>query len=809
MTQQFLFSEDVPLLGWSDGWARRHIYGPKGAMLLVLPRPWTPPFVLVSASAISGVGDGWGLGSQGAGFFARIRGLASDAGELIVRSSVVGESIWDRGSYESVNCCIGVDHSEDVLRGAVGRVLASAPGRDMALVIQRYIKPRLHGEFGNLLRISKTRDHWELSATSGAIISHDRFNTQRDEAASPQKPLRIKRSLSRERQFGSIAAWLNNYLLRGRLERLNCEWIADHEALYLVQIDEEDEDHVGINPFQIRISPSPRPPAARGVFLAHAEGDALKQWDKLKVLDELWEPEATHKPTLFFVPMGDLVGPDDGDVRQRLIEDFRSLVAHGNIVVRTSVRAGQEKLPNLPRTEGVGPETAAEWCIAQRNSFANQGVQLGDLAFVTHRFVPARASAWARAEPGNPVVDINSLWGLPDALQYCPYDIWEVHVPTETATDYPEYKSNMLIALEEGKWEYVRVKNELARSLSVGQREALDIARRTLSIAQNMGKPCHVMWFVGCVDEEGTRFSIPWYWSEAHPTEPNQDRVRYEMVEVSDPASLQVFVNLQGSRLKQAIQFRPTNQDLMRDTKFIRSVGAAAKAAGVPVILQGSTLAHAYYQLRREDCTVVTPSEKARSRVRRNITFGKLVRDYIPARIAARREVETTLRLPGEVIKGFLIGKLIEEAMEVRQAGTPTEKAAELSDLYEVVRALASAEKIPLEHVITGADEKKRKAGGFDDGVVLLQTGIHGRGKTKRKTEQRSQVLARRVSDDTYEIPFSFFGFMENGLSRSLVFEGLQARLDVTLKTDRIVITITKNAEQLEFPLDLTVGLSD
>lgn len=106
-------------------------------------------------------------------------------------------------------------------------------------------------------------------------------------------------------------------------------------------------------------------------------------------------------------------------------------------MVRTSVLAGREKLPNLPRTEGVGPRDAAEWCLAQRSSFAGEGVPLDSLAFVTHRFVPARASVWARADPSNPVMDINGLWGLPDALQYCPYDIWEVHVPTETATRLP------------------------------------------------------------------------------------------------------------------------------------------------------------------------------------------------------------------------------------------------------------------------------------------------------------------------------------------------------------------------------------
>jgi predicted house-cleaning noncanonical NTP pyrophosphatase (MazG superfamily) len=259
----------------------------------------------------------------------------------------------------------------------------------------------------------------------------------------------------------------------------------------------------------------------------------------------------------------------------------------------------------------------------------------------------------------------------------------------------------MLIALEDGKWEYVRIKNELARNLSIGRRGAFDIAKRSLSISRNLGKPCHVIWFVGCVDEAGVRFNIPWYWTEAHPTELNQDRTRYEMVDVSDFASLKAFKNFRGSRPRQAIQLRPT-PDRMRDNVFISSVGAAAKAAGVPVILHGSTLAHAYYQLRREDCAIITPGEKDRSRVRRSINFGKLVRDKIPTRIAARGEAETTLKLPGEVIKGFLIGKLIEEAMEVRQAGTPTEKTAELADLYEVVRALASSENVPFADVNRG-----------------------------------------------------------------------------------------------------------
>ena len=790
-----LLSDDVPLQAWSDAHSYSTDFGPKGSLLLAIPRNWTPPFALIGAfTSREEITD----------FLPRIMHLSD--GEIIVRSSVLGESIWDRGSYQSVRIDAAHEGFEKQFFEARDRVISSTGGKPVALVVQRFVKPGAQGEFGNLLRISKTRDHWELSTAAGAATSKTRFNTQRDEAADPYAPLRNRPP--RQRLFGSVAAWLNNNLLRGRPNRLNCEWVIDSDNFYIVQLDEEDEDHVGVNPFQLRVLPSRRPVAAKGTFIAHAEGRALQEWDKLKVLEELWEPEAAHKPTLFFMPLADL---DGEDVERRLAADFRNLVAGSNIVVRTSVRAGTEKPLNLPRTEGVDPKRAAAWCVEQRRKYLEQGIPIADLAFVTHHFVPARASAWARAEPGNPNVEIHSLWGLPDALQYCPYDIWEVHVPTEFATEYPEYKSSMLVAHGNGEWEYVRVKNEIARHLSVNQRDALDIAKRTLAIADRLNKSCHVMWFVGCVDEEGTQFNIPWYWTEAHETEQNTDRASYRVVTVGDPESLEAFKELGGPRVRQAIQLQPTHA-FVRDDKFIGDVGAEAKKAGVPVILQGSTLAHAYYQLRREGCTVVTPGEKEHSRIRRNATFGKLVRDKIPDRIAARQEAEATLKLPGNVVKGFLFGKLIEEAMEVRHAETAGDKASELADLFEVFRALARAEKVSLREITRRANEKKQKAGGFDAGIVLLQTGIRGRypkptGKGRKASRaEGSQVLARKISEDTYEIPFSFFGFMENGVTRSLALEGIGARLDVVLKTDRIVISVVKSAEQFDLLLDLTVG---
>ena len=421
---------------------------------------------------------------------------------------------------------------------------------------------------------------------------------------------------------------------------------------------------------------------------------------------------------------------------------------------------------------------------------------------MAHRFVASRASVWARAQPGNPIVEINALWGLPDALQYCPYDIWEVHVPTGVATDYPDYKSDMMISRADGSWEYVRVKNELARSNSIGSIEAKDVALRSAQIAERLGRACHIMWFVGCAEADENSFNIPWYWTEAHEAERNPDRTSYRIFTVSDRLSLAQFKSFEGSRTRQALALRPVDLQLMRDTKFIEAVGRAASAARVPIVLSGSTLAHAYYQLRKLGCIVVTPGEKRHARVRRTSNLGKLVRDKIPGRIAERQEVRSTRQLDGTLRKGFLVSKLLEEALEVRGATGRPQKIEELADLYEVLLALAKLDGVDIVTIREAADDKRRKAGGFEEGLVLLATAI---GTSTRQTldtdREVGDVLGEQNVDDAAEIPFSFFGFMEFDQPRSIYFGQLGMRLDLVLRPDRIDLRLSQDNEQLDLPL--------
>lgn len=800
---ELIFSNESVRIGWSDVGPLKSTYGVKGATSLAIPRAWTLPFALISSSVVGKIGATSSLSSQlGEIRTARILSLADPGSSLIVRSSVIGESIWDRGTYLSLRVDTAGPDVVERLNAATRNVIESAQGRPTGLMVQRYVQPVSKGELGNLQRISKTRDHWEISTTDPAgATSRQRLNSQRDQAAEPDEPLLVRSGLARERLFGSIGAWMNNELLLGRSQRLNCEWITDNRTFFLVQVDEEDEDIWGMNPFQVRIPPATRPAENSGRYLKLADASVLKAWDKLKVLEELWEPNAAHKPTLFFVPTAELPTQSSACAIQALEDDFRTLIGPAGIIVRTSVRAGGDKTPNLPRTECLNPRAAAAWCIEEAAKLGAQHDRC-DTAFVAHRFVASRASAWVRAEPGNPMVEINSLWGLPDALQYCPYDIWEVHVPTGHAIDYPDYKSDMLISRSDGGWEHSRVKNELARGNSIGSTEAKDIAVRSTLIAERLRQPCHVMWFVGCADSDGTTFNMPWYWTDAHVAERNNDRAAYHVLTISDQASLERFLAWEGPRKRQAVALRPTNLDLMRDNNFIKAVGTAAKSADVPIILFGSTLAHAYYQLRKLGCTVVTPSEKDHSRVRRTSNLGKLVRDKIPAKITARHEVGITRKITGNLRMGFLISKLFEEALEVREAVEPSQKTEELADLFEVFRAIAKAEDVSLEAIEKAANKKKRKSGGFEEGLVLLQTGIAVSDRSSIADLERSigDVLADQNSDDAAEIPFSFFGFMKLDQPRSVYFGRLNIRLDIVLRPDRLELKLVRSAEQLALP---------
>ena len=162
--------------------------------------------------------------------------------------------------------------------------------------------------------------------------------------------------------------------------------------------------------------------------------------------------------------------------------------------------------------------------------------------------------------------------------------------------------------------------------------------------------------------------------------------------------------------------------ELIRDDDFLKELERIALAIRAPVELYGSVLAHAYYMLTRGGVTVVAAGEPQYSRVRGRRVFAKLVRDEIPREIASHGEQTVLAQIPRQESRIALATKLFEETYELLNAHTPPEVEVELADLLEIIRSLASVTGINWEDVQAKAEAKRRQRGGFEKGLVLLET---------------------------------------------------------------------------------------
>ena len=99
--------------------------------------------------------------------------------------------------------------------------------------------------------------------------------------------------------------------------------------------------------------------------------------------------------------------------------------------------------------------------------------------------------------------------------------------------------------------------------------------------------------------------------------------------------------------------------------------------------------------------------------------MGKLVRDRIPELIRTRGAEPTTRVLECPDFGAALRDKLVEEAEEVRAAGSPAEVLAEAADVYEVLLALAEQAGASIDDVARAADAKRLERGAFQRRILL------------------------------------------------------------------------------------------
>lgn len=98
--------------------------------------------------------------------------------------------------------------------------------------------------------------------------------------------------------------------------------------------------------------------------------------------------------------------------------------------------------------------------------------------------------------------------------------------------------------------------------------------------------------------------------------------------------------------------------------------------------------------------------------------YDKLVRDHIPDIIAASGKTAETRRVRGAEYRRYLEAKLDEEIAELRETGAS--RPEELSDVLEVVYALAGLEGVSREGLERLRREKAQRRGAFLKRLVLV-----------------------------------------------------------------------------------------
>ncbi len=100
------------------------------------------------------------------------------------------------------------------------------------------------------------------------------------------------------------------------------------------------------------------------------------------------------------------------------------------------------------------------------------------------------------------------------------------------------------------------------------------------------------------------------------------------------------------------------------------------------------------------------------------IIYNKLVRDKIPEVIQSTGKTCEIKVIQGEALKTALVLKLKEEVTEFEEAHS----MEEMADILEVVEGLCKFHNWRIEDVLSVKETKKQQRGGFDLGIMLLET---------------------------------------------------------------------------------------
>lgn len=768
--------------------------GVKAYGLSCLPQVWVSPYFVVSGRAI----DDQRLPDWIRSAMHR-SGLK---GDVIVRSSGTSETMAHRGRFESDVCDIA-DIVETIL--ALSKKLQDDNPADVHWIVQEHINPVRKGHLSNERRMSREPRDWvaefELHGdrpgfTVPVAIRHWRVGDKVTEFdldcnSEPGVTLKLK----------TVALWSTGFS-----SRLHFEWVWSGTKLWIVQVDVA-MTHRGVNPQSL--FPSAVPSIVPGSLTLFRDATAADFAKFGKLRNARTYAELGYMMPQFFVldDADNIRSILSGSITDDLARDLADLTKRPLMIRTDGTDIPKAQREMLPRSDELRTDVdATNWLKGKfRDEIVANSLQDSTLCLIAHHFIPSAAAAWARAEPENRLVRVESLWGLPEGLYWYSHDTFEVDTKDSQKYDAVEqysinprlrYKGTFVFSDPNGKWVPYSTSVPFDWRRSIRKDEwLLEIAKTTRRIADHDRRATNVMWFIDN-DERATGHEVlPWYHEKSELGEPKAAPRRklkiasdFAIRTTADWEDLQKKVR-SGKRIER-IMLEPTDPELIRNQEFAKSLAQFAAKNKIVIELAGGVLSHAYYMLQRHGAQVeCIDLFGAGEEV---VEYNKLVRDKIPSAIKRKGESVEVVRLKGDALLSALRQKLVEEAFEALDAKSFDELIGELADVQEVIDGICEALPASKEQVNAEQADKHERRGGFKRGFMLEKTAtphtLSAKSVDRPPNALVSQDDIERVIDSPKHLPEARMWSrpdartLDDGQENLLSFESEIPKLD-SLKT--------------------------
>ena len=720
------------------------LVGEKAFGLASLPAKWTLPFFVISdklfddyveKSEFENLTSKWETAVISAAEHCKI----SSNDQIIVRSNARSEGLAERGKFISVD---GIFREwRRLVKKCFDDSLQQEDSKDvhMPVIIQKRVTTLSRGHISNERRVAEEIRDWKgeseeaIPRTFSVSLRNWRKKVKVDGYFDSQL------MCPGDRVIKDVLSIPCTWATEQRI-RVHFEWVYDGYYIYLVQADEEAAND-GINPRESmyntlsaeRITDAGFPYC---VHLLNAE-DA----NRYKKYAKIQNPLLYHRikqgtaPLYILDDEATLQALTKGTITDALEKDLRILTSRA-LVIRTDIATDdKEERQLLPRTDGVRDvETAKKWLCESYAELSK--LPCKSAIFIMHNFIPAFSSAFAYARPGDQLVRIEALWGLPEGLYYYSHDKYLVDTKYSDiekmvqgdfeVRSFRNFKKYFVFPTKDEKWEVQCLASPYDWKASIPEEDWIkEIAYVTRRISEEERECVSVMWFVGVDSTTYGCHVFPWYhepfeYSEKQTTPRNKLSFERTLIihTLRELEQLEKLAKRPNVSIRN-IQIQPTDASILRDRSIIDRIGNAAKALGANILLEGGVLSHAYYQLERTGAKVEARNAFER---KQNVEFNKLVRDRIPEKIQQNGEEAVTAQLDKNILVQLLKRKLVEEALEVLDSEDDEALTVELADILEVLDGVLEQHQIDIQIVLDKKRKKREKAGGFEKGVYLKMT---------------------------------------------------------------------------------------